>query len=203
MARRSPLTRSLYRAARWSNTASAIASGDPRRITRRARNVVATALCVLSLVVVGCGSGPSSKPINTASVDKSITTAVQSGAATSYVNGFRALVPPFTSASSAYNNTVRHGPSTSSATDQAAATLAGASNTFADGLSALIPPDSARAMHSNLVRAVRALARDAAEVSSDIRNHRTAAARAAELRVRADGLNVGNLIEAVAKALSG
>jgi hypothetical protein len=38
MARRS-LTSQLYRAARISNNISAIASGNPRRIARRAKNV--------------------------------------------------------------------------------------------------------------------------------------------------------------------
>ena len=33
------LTRSLYKAARLSNTMGAIASGNPRRIARRGRNV--------------------------------------------------------------------------------------------------------------------------------------------------------------------
>ena len=32
-------TRDLYRAARISNTMSALASGDPRRIARRGRNI--------------------------------------------------------------------------------------------------------------------------------------------------------------------
>jgi hypothetical protein len=34
------LTRALYRAARISNNVSAIASGNPRRMTRRAKNIV-------------------------------------------------------------------------------------------------------------------------------------------------------------------
>lgn len=33
------LTRSLYRAARISNNVSAVASGNPKRMARRARNV--------------------------------------------------------------------------------------------------------------------------------------------------------------------
>ena len=40
MARRSSLTRDLYRAARVSNNVSAIASGNPRRVARRGKNVV-------------------------------------------------------------------------------------------------------------------------------------------------------------------
>ncbi|HLH66800.1 MAG TPA: hypothetical protein VKV27_13970 [Solirubrobacteraceae bacterium] len=40
MARRRSLTSQLYRAARISNNLSAIASGNPRRVTRRAKNVV-------------------------------------------------------------------------------------------------------------------------------------------------------------------
>jgi hypothetical protein len=39
MARRRSLTCQLYRAARISDNISAIASGDPRRIARRAKNV--------------------------------------------------------------------------------------------------------------------------------------------------------------------
>jgi hypothetical protein len=38
MARRS-FTSQLYRAARWSNTISAAASGHPQRIARRAKNI--------------------------------------------------------------------------------------------------------------------------------------------------------------------
>ena len=40
MARRRSLTSQLYRAARISNNLSAIASGNPRRIARRGRNVL-------------------------------------------------------------------------------------------------------------------------------------------------------------------
>jgi len=40
MARRRSLTSQLYRAARLSNNISAIASGNPRRIARRAKNVM-------------------------------------------------------------------------------------------------------------------------------------------------------------------
>ena len=39
MARRRSFTSQLYRAARISDNVSAIASGNPRRIARRARNV--------------------------------------------------------------------------------------------------------------------------------------------------------------------
>jgi hypothetical protein len=39
MARRRSLTSQLYRAARVSNDLGAIASGDPRRMARRATNV--------------------------------------------------------------------------------------------------------------------------------------------------------------------
>ena len=39
MARRRGITSQLYRAARVSNNISALASGDPRRIARRAKNV--------------------------------------------------------------------------------------------------------------------------------------------------------------------
>jgi hypothetical protein len=39
MARRRSLTSQLYRAARISNNISAIASGNPRRVARRAKNV--------------------------------------------------------------------------------------------------------------------------------------------------------------------
>jgi hypothetical protein len=39
MARRRSFTSQLYRAARISNNISAAASGNPRRIVRRARNV--------------------------------------------------------------------------------------------------------------------------------------------------------------------
>ena len=39
MARRRSLTSQLYRAARVSNNISAIASGNPRRVARRAANV--------------------------------------------------------------------------------------------------------------------------------------------------------------------
>ena len=38
MARRRSLTSQLYRAARLSNDLSAIASGNPRRVARRAKN---------------------------------------------------------------------------------------------------------------------------------------------------------------------
>jgi hypothetical protein len=34
------ITRALYRAARISNNVSAIASGNPKRVARRARNIV-------------------------------------------------------------------------------------------------------------------------------------------------------------------
>ena len=40
MARRRSLTSSLYRAARLSNNISAVASGNPRRVARRAKNVI-------------------------------------------------------------------------------------------------------------------------------------------------------------------
>lgn len=40
MARRSSLTRSLYRAARTVNTAETLASGNPRRIARRSQNII-------------------------------------------------------------------------------------------------------------------------------------------------------------------
>jgi hypothetical protein len=40
MARRRSFTSQLYRAARLSDTASAVASGNPRRIARRSRNLV-------------------------------------------------------------------------------------------------------------------------------------------------------------------
>jgi hypothetical protein len=40
MARRRSLTSQLYRAARISNNIGAIASGNPRRVARRAKNVV-------------------------------------------------------------------------------------------------------------------------------------------------------------------
>jgi hypothetical protein len=39
MARRRSFTSQLYRAARISNNISAIASGNPRRVARRAKNV--------------------------------------------------------------------------------------------------------------------------------------------------------------------
>jgi hypothetical protein len=39
MARSTSLTSQLYRLARTANTVSAVASGHPRRIVRRARNV--------------------------------------------------------------------------------------------------------------------------------------------------------------------
>lgn len=39
MARRRSLTSQLYRAARISNSISAVASGNPRRVARRAKNV--------------------------------------------------------------------------------------------------------------------------------------------------------------------
>ena len=39
MARRRNLTSQLYRAARISDNISAIASGNPRRVARRAKNV--------------------------------------------------------------------------------------------------------------------------------------------------------------------
>lgn len=39
MARRRTLTSQLYRASRLSNSISALASGNPRRVARRARNV--------------------------------------------------------------------------------------------------------------------------------------------------------------------
>jgi hypothetical protein len=37
---RSSFTRSLYRAARISNNVSALASGNPKRIARRGKNIV-------------------------------------------------------------------------------------------------------------------------------------------------------------------
>jgi hypothetical protein len=40
MARRRSFTSQLYRAARLSNNISAAASGNPRRVVRRAKNVV-------------------------------------------------------------------------------------------------------------------------------------------------------------------
>jgi hypothetical protein len=40
MARRRSFTSQLYRAARLSNNISAVASGHPRRVARRAKNVV-------------------------------------------------------------------------------------------------------------------------------------------------------------------
>jgi len=40
MARKRSLTSQLYRAARLSNNVSAIASGNPRRVARRAKNVM-------------------------------------------------------------------------------------------------------------------------------------------------------------------
>jgi len=40
MARRRSLTSQLYRAARLSNNLSALASGNPRRVARRAKNVI-------------------------------------------------------------------------------------------------------------------------------------------------------------------
>jgi hypothetical protein len=40
MARRRSLTSQLYRAARLSNNISAVASGNPRRVVRRTRNVI-------------------------------------------------------------------------------------------------------------------------------------------------------------------
>jgi hypothetical protein len=40
MARRRSFTSQMYRAARLSNNISAVASGNPRRVARRARNVV-------------------------------------------------------------------------------------------------------------------------------------------------------------------
>lgn len=40
MARRRSLTSQLYRAARLSNNISAIASGKPRRVARRTKNVI-------------------------------------------------------------------------------------------------------------------------------------------------------------------
>jgi len=40
MARRRSFTSTLYRAARLSNNISAVASGHPQRIARRAKNVV-------------------------------------------------------------------------------------------------------------------------------------------------------------------
>jgi len=40
MARKRSLTSQLYRAARLSNNISAIASGNPRRVARRAKNVI-------------------------------------------------------------------------------------------------------------------------------------------------------------------
>jgi len=39
LSRRRSFTASLYRAARFSNTMGAIASGNPRRIARRAKNI--------------------------------------------------------------------------------------------------------------------------------------------------------------------
>jgi hypothetical protein len=39
MARRRSLTSQIYRAARISNNVSAVASGSPRRVARRAKNV--------------------------------------------------------------------------------------------------------------------------------------------------------------------
>jgi hypothetical protein len=39
MARRRSLTSQLYRAARIANDISAVASGNPRRVARRAKNV--------------------------------------------------------------------------------------------------------------------------------------------------------------------
>ena len=41
MARRRSLTSQLYRAARLSDNLSALASGNPRRVARRAKNVIA------------------------------------------------------------------------------------------------------------------------------------------------------------------
>jgi hypothetical protein len=40
MARRRSLSSKLYRAARLSNNISALASGNPRRVARRAKNVL-------------------------------------------------------------------------------------------------------------------------------------------------------------------
>jgi len=40
MARRRSITSQLYRAARLSDNISAIASGNPRRVARRAKNVL-------------------------------------------------------------------------------------------------------------------------------------------------------------------
>jgi hypothetical protein len=40
MPRRRSLTSQLYRAARLSNNLSALASGNPRRVARRAKNVL-------------------------------------------------------------------------------------------------------------------------------------------------------------------
>lgn len=40
MARKRSLTSQLYRAARISNNLSALASGNPRRVARRAKNVL-------------------------------------------------------------------------------------------------------------------------------------------------------------------
>lgn len=40
MARRRSLTSQLYRAARFSNDVSALASGSPRRVARRAKNKI-------------------------------------------------------------------------------------------------------------------------------------------------------------------
>jgi hypothetical protein len=40
MSRRRSLTSQLYRAARLSDNVSAIASGNPRRVARRAKNVI-------------------------------------------------------------------------------------------------------------------------------------------------------------------